>query len=352
MLIPMSDQDKKQTIFGIISSMSGTAKRFIHAMLIVIPILIIFVQVYYGLSVVQNAKQATENTINTIKSNKYDLVASVIRENYKHAKLQTDSIKFNIVKDLANEYHGNLEIMYQDYLKRDLSSPFYRIISQAINEKYLNKDSSHNRVFIASRSHILLDNSMMFSHNTFREWDSYIDSLEDGRIIKKSLLSMTSDNNDFVLWIDEDNSQFGNVIRDDLIDDLTVSEFIKAHVMEDKMKEMGHFSIAVVSFIFDHRDIFDVPDVVDGKIMNNDKIYVIEIFNIGDIIETNQDMLTVLAKYDRCIEMEKIYSAQLVESRVSITLLLVILTIIVFFGIWYLIEYQMFSGKLDDNKKN
>ena len=84
--------------------------------------------------------------------------------------------------------------------------------------------------------------------------------------------------------------------------------------------------------------------------MNNDKLYVIEIFNIGDILDTNQDMLTVLAKYDTCIDLEKKYSCQLVESRVTITFVLVVLTIIVFFGVWYLVEYQVYAGRNEGKK--
>lgn len=343
-------QDHRDTIFGCISRMSRKARRVVHAMLIIIPILIIFVQVYYGALTVHNAIEATNNTINTIKSNKYDLVVSIVRENYKHAKLQTESIKFNIIKDLGNVYKGNLEIMRQDYLAKDASTPFYQVLSQAINEKYLNKDSSHNRVFIANRSHILLDNSLMFAHNSFREWDNYIESLEYGKLLSSSLRSITGSNADCVLWIDEDKNLLGNIIRDDIIDDLSVSEFIKSAVFDDNMDEMQHYSIAVVSFIFEHRDLFDVPDVENGTKIDNDKLYVIEIFNIGDILATNQDMLTVLAKYDTCIDLEKKYSYQLVESRMIVTIVLVVLTIIVFFGIWYLVEYQVYAERYEDKK--
>ena len=87
----MSEQDNRDTIFGHISRMSRRARRVIHAMLIIIPILIIFVQVYYGVSVVQNAMQATNNTINTIKSNKYDLVVSIIRESMLSCRQRVSS---------------------------------------------------------------------------------------------------------------------------------------------------------------------------------------------------------------------------------------------------------------------
>lgn len=329
--------NNNSTLSKIISKMNNKGIKILFSILVFLPILAITIQICYSIITIKDTIHRIHDSIDNLRSNEYNIIMTMINENYKHAKIQTESIKLNIIQQLNSHYRYDKQIMKIDYESKDTNTDFYKILSTSIDNYYLNKDNSHNRVFIANRKYILVDNSSKFYDNSFHEWKKLIDKSNSQKLLLNSINSIITDNEDFVIWIDSDKQECTKIKNTDIHN---ISDYVKTCVYQGNIKCLNQYSIAVVSFIFKDKDIFDTPDIEYGKFTDNEKIYIIEVINIKDMIDTNIDVTRAFAEYDVQQKYEESFICQTVFNRIVITIILGILNILLFFGLWCLVEYR------------
>lgn len=336
---------KQHTIFSIVTKLDKKSISFILLILIILPIFNILIHTIFAYETDRSLNIEATRIEEELNSSRYDLITATITETYKQAKIKTDFVKKNIIEDLDKEYNGDYNRMKEDYLSRDKNSPFYLILSKNITGEYINIDSSRNRMFIANRRGILIDNSLDHFKDSFTDWETLIATDSYEQLLKQSLTNLTNQEDNLILWIDEelDNSTCSPIIEKDK----PVSEFIHSQIINNNILSLNKFSFLVASYIFDHEDIFGIPDVVSGQFTNNDKIYVVQIINIYDIIRTNQDLMRSLNKYEISIQAHQQLKSVYIKYRTVFTIAIVLMQIITFFGIWYLVEnYIYYNRKL------
>ena len=112
--------------------------------------------------------------------------------------------------------------------------------------------------------------------------------------------------------------------------------------MSGNIKELENYSIIAVSYIYDNEDIFGTPDVSAGHDNDNEKIYVIQVVSIKDIIESNPELSKSLNKLDNMIKERQEFASDSVHFKTICIILLSIMGIMTFFGIWYLAEFYIY----------
>lgn len=342
------DNMKKGTILGLLSTMDYKSKSSLLAGLILIPILVILVSVLYAYEALHDIQVESNKITTQLIDDKTDLIITAITEDYKYAKMQTDAVKSNIVEKLTQTYGDDKELMKTDYLSHDINSNFYQILSTCVSNKYMNRDTSRNRMFIATRSEILIDNSLEYFDNSFRSWDEVIkESGEYKALLERSLTQISTQDDNIILWIDS-KQKINNVENIEELDH-SISEFTHDMIANNDIENLKKFSIITASYIFDHEDIFGIPDIIAGEFTNNDKIYIIQTFNIGDIIESSPELASSLAEYETVVELDNKFLHEAVHYVTLFTIFIVIAEISTFFGIWYLVEYYIYSKNKQNN---
>ena len=338
---------KKGTILGLLSTMNYKSKSSLLAGLVLIPILVILVSVLYAYEALYDLQLESNKASNQLINDKTDLIITAITEDYKYAKVQTNLVKDNIVKSLNQEYGDNKELMKNDYLSYNSDSRFYQILSSCISSKYMNRDISRNRMFIATRNKILIDNSLEYYDHSFRDWDEVLAKSEVYQdMLKRSLDQIITQNDNIILWIDT-HQKIRNVDDINRLDD-SISVFIHEKIANNDIEDLKKFSIVAASYIFEHEDIFGTPDVTSGEFTNNDKLYIIQIFNIGDILDSNDELISSISEYETIAATNYEFLHDAIHYITAFTVFVVVFEIITFFGIWYLVEYYIYSK----NKKS
>lgn len=358
----MKDQDNQDkrsyglhnTFFSTISKLSYSSKAKIITIAVLIPIIMIVCTLFYSYSNLQLESGFNTMVINEIKANKTSLITYSILENSNKAKLQADSVKESIVSDLLKEYDGNLKLMKQDFDNRD-NSKFYRILSNNINGKFINKKNDNNRMYIATKDGVLIDDSINYSSNSFKPWSEIIENTPNKTLATDAIdIIKKKKNATVILWIDNTGTVLNRVQYEDSSykTEMTFYSFVEDLVNENKMNELMQYNVIVVSYIFDSSDIFGVPNIEAGIPNDNDVIYIVQTFNIKDMIDSNTYLKSSIENYDTQINTFDTLFSNSNRMRVAMSFLFVVLEAIGFFSVWYLAEFFVYFHNPKRDKKN
>ena len=329
---------KNKTIYEAISGFSPSKKRTLMKSLLIVPLLIIFFTSWFiYIDITADIDKYNQQLYNMQKV-QGEIFAAVISETYKRAKLQTDYIRRDIVNDLENYYKDNKDLMKKDYKSFDPSKPFYQILAKNIDNKFLDTDNDNDRIFIASRDAILLDSSYTHAGNSFMLWEDYINSYKYSKLLQYSIERLNYREKNLILWLDDRDDKNYTFLTEEDKDDTNVETFIKDQIESNKIDELRNFSLLTASYIFDHEDLFGVSEVRVGKSIKNDRLCIIQIFNIGDMMDCSSNMTNTITKYRIMRETIMEDGNESIRYKCISFSLLVFLEIVCFFGIWYLIE--------------
>lgn len=343
------NNENGQTILNLISKLCPKNRVRMIKFFILLPIIGLFLTVLYGYVTVHELKSHHESIVNFITKTKKDLITGTIIENCKQAKMRTEDVKHEIVSELKLAYN-DLDDMREDYLSKDPETPFYQILSTAISSKFINMDSDRNRMFISNRDYILLDNSRLYSQFSFTEWEEYFRRSSHEKFSRRAIKLIQEQNDVAILWVD--NEFEINVSGYDWDPAYDLPDFIAERVLENNITEMYSFSVMITSYIFQHHDIFGVSDVTGGQSNHNDKLYITQIFSLKDMFDNTPHLVQTLEHYDTILLSENIRYEEQLRFRTVLTVLSLLVQLMVFFGLWVLVEYYTYSQKTTEKINN
>lgn len=344
---------KNKTIYEAISSFSPSKKRTLLKSLLIIPLLIIFFTSWFIYIDISADIEKYNQQIRNMQAVQGEIFTSVISETYKRAKLQTEYIRRDIVNELNEYYNNDKDAMKADYKSFDPDKPFYRILAKNIDKKFLDTDSDNDRIFIANRDGIVLDNSFAHANNSFTLWDDYVSSYRHYKFLMLSIQKINAREKNLVLWLDDRNDMNYSMIVSGDDNSLTVESFIKEQIESNKINELRNFSVLTATYVFDHEDLFGVNDVRVGRAVPNDRLCIIQIFNIGDMMDCSANMINTINKYKIMRETILEDGNESIRYKCISFSLLVFLEIVCFLGIWYLIEaYFVFHPVYPDKPED
>lgn len=283
------------------------------------PIAVMVSEVYYTYQQVQSINNKQSYVVSRIESRKWDMIENTIEENEQKAKLQVDAVKDKISAEILIAYGSDM-----DKLKIDLSdkndSPVFTIFNKNISNKYLNVNSDNNRLFIADKTGIIADKGIVSSEKKSRDWDTEINSKLNQNLASKAVSMILIKDKHIIYW------------TPDVIDPETAAdkesypsmEYIKAAYNQYGIDALKNYDVLVPSYITESGDIFGIPDVDNhGYRLSNQKIIVVQEFNIYDAIQAHMDDIN---RYNDSISNFKESSKESVNSIVQSFMLILILT--------------------------
>ena len=344
--------ENKGTLFGLLSKLSYNNRLKITGLAVILPIIMILATICYSYSVMQTEYKLLNDLYVSTKKNESDLITYAILENNNKARMQTIHVKDKIVSDLNKEY-SNTEDMKKDFLSKDINTKFYKILSDNISGRWLNKNNDNNRIFIATKEGVLIDDSINYVKNSFTDWETIINNTPDTITSKIAVDSIKQHKiNKIILWIDNTSLDINSFKYDPNISYLNNKdsiEFIRNAVMDNKLQELSQYNVIVVSYIFDDRDIFGIPDTFAGQKYDNNKLYIIQIYSIQDMIDSNTYLKNTIENNKIILQDTKIKMDYIFHFRLLMTILFMIIEILAFFTVWYLAEFYIYSHNV--NKK-
>lgn len=337
----------KNTIFGILSKkLSYRIRTKITAIAAILPIIMIFLTVLYGYSSIQTEREYANSILTEIRNSEIDLITYAILENNDKARLQTESIKNNISNDLQEAYGDDKEQMKKDFDSLNTQNKFYKILAENIDGKYINKDNDNNRVFIATKNGVLLDDRMNYVHNSFKSWDEIIKDTPNALMAKDALEVINrTKSKEIVLWIDNTSINMNNInyLGDTPYEeDTSGRKFIHDCITTGNIEELLQYNVIVCSYIYNNEDPFGIPNVETGVMNDNDPLYVIQTYNIKDMIESNTYLSKTMSKYEYMINNNFINYENIIHYKMIAMLIFCVLEAIAFFCVWYLAEFFIY----------
>lgn len=336
-------KDDGQTFLNLVSKLGSSSKKIICKLFIFLPIILIVLTISYGYMTINSLKEQHEHQLHNIKTIQKDLIIATITENCQKAKLQTTTTKNYIIYQLQQTYGMDIDNMKIDYLSEDIHTPFYQILSDSLRDKYINQDNDRNRLFIASRNKILLDNSILYAKYSFTSWNDFFRDNAHPNFSRRAIRLMQEQNDTTILWVDNEFEIDVEGYNWDPAYDLP--DFLDDKIDAENLGDLNKFSILIADYIYQHEDIFGIPDVLGGASTNNNKLYIIQLVSIKDILDSTPKLTEALQKWDVEEIKEYSYYNQNLRYRTIITIGLVVIEILIFFSIWFLLEYYIYSNR-------
>ena len=230
-----------------------------------------------------------------IKQHEWDFVKVIINENTVKAKIQADSTKKTIESELLKEYSKNMDQLRIDLRKAQNTHNYtpdaaHTIIYDAIVSKFINVQSDDNRMMIINESRVIFDPSISASQKGSREWDTEFNSSKNKELTAHAIYKIINKQTSELILTESSRYSVDDKYEnnaDPSLDDLE-KEFY-----DHGLSALRRYDGLVPAYITEDGDIFGVPDVDHNGLKNqNDKMIVIQRFNLYDAIQQHKDVFS------------------------------------------------------------
>lgn len=159
--------------------------------------------------------------------------------------------------------------------------------AEVIQGKYLNNVMNDcNSLFVATKKGVISD--LTLSHavplGRDRSWESEIERHYNKPLARQSVDALLKQSEGTIFW------EFSNLAceRHDSTESMTIYD-LKQVYLSDGLDGLAHYNFLVASYIEKYGDILDSPDTTTrGEEVDNDKIIVVQRFNLADQIRNDK----------------------------------------------------------------
>lgn len=261
-------------------------------------IFIMFLLIVYGF-VIDSVKDTNMRNINIMKREKFESIYTYLLD------LQNDA--YDSARSVSSSLESYMRELDQETLKEELESgkiskeldnTFYSYTS---NRVFNNVDNNRNRFIIANLDGILYDsNYKRVNGKDSRSWESEIENSYNLELEEDAIDRLLERSNSLII------TESVNLLRSDYGDHIKITTATYDSLLEVYLKEgiegFRNYQVLCPVYITNNGDIFGQKDIVNGIKMENNKIIVIQEFNIYDQIEKNKPHFMDDSVIQRAIE--------------------------------------------------
>lgn len=249
---------------------------------------------------VNNTKEFQTANINILRDAKFDSIIEAINE------VSSDAYDYlmPLSQDLEKDLRSNCDIkqLEEDLNNGIINEEFQNVLKTYTYKRYFsNLKNDKNDIFIANHHKILAD----FSHDTTyqksdRTWEEEIASFANPESAARALKRLYIQDDSMIVWEREESSNENHTYYKNI----TVETMHKIY-KDEGLEGLKNYQVLVPIYITTDGDIFGKPDISNGLQVNNNKIIVVQEFNIyeqlqkdyPDIID-EQDVKIVEQNYE------------------------------------------------------
>ncbi len=271
--------------------------------LMIFSILIFSSSVFLYRNIVNTIKDTQNESELQLKTATFDSIYMYMNSLISQANNDVTDVGDNIKKDLLTLSSEDLQKMQDDMDNQIYNDTLNDIIYKNTNGECLNGINNHkNGILVFSDDGVIEDYNYRRaesekdsekSNTTIRTWEYDINHAYNKNLAKSSvdkLLNRTSGIIAFESYDLIDSSSLLNAEQHILISEFNYSNLKKVYLKEG-LEGLRNYQIYVPYYITDSGDIFGKEDIVHGVRQDNNKLIIVQEFNLWDQLKNNSQFI-------------------------------------------------------------
>lgn len=328
----------------------STSKFILKTMILITLIFSSIIFVYQN--IITYIEENRDKTIEYLKEEQFSIIWEYINYFKDQARDEVTEISKNIEKDILNLSDSEFLKIQEDMSNGIHNDILHNIIINNTDYHSLNNINNHcNGIIILTNDGYMEDYNYRRAKDNnneerslVRKWDDDIKNSYNPELEKNAIDKIIKRTSGIIALESYDLINDKNHIK---IKELTYDTLLEVYIKEG-INGFRNYQIYVPYYITDIGDIFGVPDISEGVTVENNKIIIVQEFNIFD-------QLKAVNKDDTSITNKKINN--IIDTNNSILRLLYIFGILIATAVgllvlWTSSYYNMILDHECNNKKN
>ena len=304
------------------------AKSFLTIILIVVCLFTASVFMYK--TVIDKIVDNRQATIEAFKEEQFNLIWSSLETLKLQAEKEVTEVSKEIEEDILDLSPEQLNELELDMSNDVLNGHLHDILNSNIKNKNLNGIKNHmNGIVVMTTDGFIEDfnyyRATESSDSNVRQWQLAIDKSYNIELENDAINKLLNRNSGIIALESYNLTKNENHIK---INELTYESLLEVFLSEG-INGLRNYQIFVPYYITDFGDIFGVPDISHGTKLDNNKLIVVQEFNLYDqIMHRHNDLFNddqiknVIARYDEVLRLMYIFGISLIMSVIGLILYL------------------------------
>lgn len=250
-------------------------------------------------NVINDLKKSSDNNIRYLKNSMYNSIYTYLDILMNEAKEEVDQTGEDVKRDLLSLPKEQLKDIQED-MSNDIHNPvLHKIINNNIKGKdFKGVNNSKNSMLAMTSNGVLEDfnyrraetiSQNSNTHITNRSWEHEIENSFNSSLAQVSVDKLLNRTNGIIAFEPYNliNGQDSHI----MIKEFTYDEVKKVYLNEG-LDGLRNFQVYIPYYITSNGDIFGQEDIIHGVKQNNNKIIIVQEFNLYDQIINNASYLT------------------------------------------------------------
>lgn len=266
--------------------------KFIMGMMILI-IILFSSSVFAYKTIIDTIKSNSEKTIEAMKEEQFKVIWSSMHNLQLQSEKEVSRISSQIQEDILALPEDKLKRMQYDMTNNIHNNDLHIILMRNIENQSLNDINNHrNGLVVMSTKGYMEDfnyrraNSVStHDSDSFRVWKDSIENSYNKELEQNAIDKMLNRTSGIIALESYDLVKNNDHIK---IKEMNYESLLEVFLAEG-MEGLRNYQIFVPYYITDIGDIFGVPDISQGIMVSNNKIIIVQEFNLYDQIMANQN---------------------------------------------------------------
>lgn len=266
--------------------------KFIMGMMILI--IILFSSSVFAYKVIINTvKSNAEKTIEAMKEEQFKVIWFSLQNLQLQSEKEVSRISANIEEDILALPEDKLTRLQYDMTNNIHNDDLHDILMKNIENQKLNDINNHrNGLVVMSTKGYIEDfnyrrakSVSTHENNSFRVWQDSIENSYNKELEKNAIDKILNRTSGVIALESYDLVKNSDHIK---IKEMNYESLLEVFLAEG-MEGLRNYQIFVPYYITDIGDIFGIPDISQGIMVSNNKIIIVQEFNLYDQIMANQN---------------------------------------------------------------
>lgn len=305
--------------------MQGTrhikSRNFLTIILVVTCLFTMSVFMYK--TVIDKLVDNRQTTIEAFKEEQFNVIWTSLETLQLQAEKDVTEISKNIEEDILSLSPEELTILEVDMRNNDLNNNLQQILNSNIENHCLNGIKNHMSSIVVMTTDGYIEDINYYratasdNNNCVRTWETILDNSYNVKLEYDAINKLLNRNSGVIA------TESYNLIKNDnhiMINELTYESLLNVFLQEG-IEGLKNYQIFVPYYITDFGDIFGNPDFEHGTKLDNNKLIIVQEFNLYDQIMNRHDELfndnqirQVITRYNEVLRLMYIFGISLITS--------------------------------------
>ena len=298
--------------------------------IILVVVCICTASVFMYKSVIDKISYNRDATTEAFKEEQFKVIWSSLEALYIQAETEVTEISESIEDNILDLSDDQLLKLQQDLTNDTLNQDLHKILNSNMEGKNLNGISNHmNSIVVMTTDGFIEDynynRAVETNGSSVRSWELAIDNSYNKELEQDAINKLLNRNSGIIALESYNLTKDDNHIK---INELTYESLLEVY-LEEGINGLRNYQIFVPYYITDFGDIFGTPDIIHGSKVDNNKLIVVQEFNLYDQVMYKQYNLfndeqvkEINARYNDLLRLSYVLGITLVTSVIALIIYL------------------------------